>query len=223
MQNIEYCVYIYHNFEKPFLFNEFYNAIHKIYYLMHDNAKISDLYLTIKYFDIEIEKFNVMFRSELVLYNNQNKIKVSSLFPLFIPLDISFRKKITKPEKRSTNIPLKIKTHEKQLIKKSDNSDNSYTEISHELRTFEADKNAYYKIKDDISKNIFSSDQINPMFIGKYYIFLLLESRNQISMNDNTNLQNEYECFKVLYDPEIEKDIQTDNTSCEDLMDHLNS
>lgn len=219
MEKIEYCVYKKddNDCQQIFSSGELYNAIHKIYYLLHDNVKFSELYLTVRYFDIEVEKFNIMFRSELILHNNQNKIKASSLLPSFIPLDLLLTKKMTSVNspKKSTNPSLKIKTPKKQQTIKESNIADVQPEISPELRTFEADKIAYYKIKDDISKNIFSSNQINPMFIGKYYIFLLLESRNQISMNDNTNLQNEYNLFKVLYDPEIEKDIQKDDSSCD--------
>jgi hypothetical protein len=67
-------------------------------------------------------------------------------------------------------------------------------------RIFMSDKKVYKHINKDITTHIIGEDDINPMFIDKFYIFKILDERGKINFQNNENINLEMEHFRELYD-----------------------
>src|SRR5581483_8177583 len=68
------------------------------------------------------------------------------------------------------------------------------------LNIFASDKKSYVKIKFDVENGFLKKDQIHPLFVIKYQIFQILESRGVINFLSDEQIKTEYDIYITLYD-----------------------
>lgn len=90
-------------------------------------------------------------------------------------------------EKPAKNKPIEISPVIREPVRNS------------KLDKFESDKNSFSKIKKDVVNGKLSKDDINPIFILKYEIFEILDTRKCIDFSSNEKLKEEYELFQSFY------------------------
>ncbi|MEM0354233.1 MAG: hypothetical protein QXW79_01490 [Thermoplasmata archaeon] len=149
--------------------------------------------IIIYYYNLPVSIFNVSFDNGVVLYNSDNKIKLSSISPQHAALDILITKIFEECSQGVSN----IENLETNTIEFCDRKVNN---IRDELKVFESDKRSYVLIKKDVEEGKITEDEINLFFVPKYQIFRILESRGVINFLNNNKLDEEYRHFKVLYD-----------------------
>lgn len=226
------------NLEKYYTLNVLLKNLHaKLYqtkYLGMENVVIYNYYM-----DIPISQFKVCYRDGLVIYNEQNNIKVSTICPELSamdniaskllstnPVNVSIKPTTLSP---SLNQPIKFPPRSAYIPNaKLVNNNQSYCQskssqpkssqpkssqskpqaiiqeavknTSEKFRIFESDKRSYVKMKNDILAGALTMQQMNPAFVIKYQIFKILESRNNLDIISDKNIDNEYEIFTKMYD-----------------------
>jgi len=224
MEYLEYYIYVKNTnvYEKKHKSKDLLNIIPKIYQLLN-SIKSENIYVGINYFDIEICKFYVRIKDGLFLYNNLNTIKVGSILPFFAPLDNFLHNNNVTKNNIKKNPMMQIKDNKIKKINKQD-KETQDRELNDELKVFEADKQAYFKMKKDIADGLLAVNIINPNFIKKYYIFSLLDLRKDITIDNMIDIDTEYTKFKMLYNDDSESDEETKGLYgglFEDFCSHL--
>lgn len=217
-------------FEKK---NELLDSILLIYDLLisYQNINLSEISLSIYYNNARISEFNLLYDDGLILYNENNNLRVASIFPQVYLLDSILYRSFNKENKclksKNKKCTPSIKKINKKIVNNTSNDPKIHKldnikcidkEINFKsedinfdnLKDFKQDKELYFHIKNDIDNGSFMYDEIHPQFIDKYQIFRILENRNVLNFESNDNINYEHELFKSLYDEFLE-DETTDN------------
>ncbi|AVL94629.1 hypothetical protein ma243 [Moumouvirus australiensis] len=190
---------------------------------------VEKMKITKYYMNHAILYFKLKYETGLIMYNENNIIRICDFFPEFTPMDkiieslyfgsvctknnysqkpISIKTKKISQEKKPRNHKFLDKGKKEFLVldtfnkNSTVNKENSVIEDNKDLILFKSDKNSYKLIKNDIDKGILDSKDINMFFADKFTVFKLLETRNCLDLENNDNIKTEYELFKELYEPE---------------------
>lgn len=226
------------------------NLFRQLYFkLFHTrNVNIDDIVIINYYMDIPVARFNICYQHGLIMYNDENRIRVSSICPELSAIDVTanYLSKTTnyRTIDRRSNTTSRYATNAKianDLINikkiseecsgpkqqwsnpkqewsnpkqewsspKKDISDISKPR-GEKFRIFESDKKSYIQMKNDITRGVLKAEQINPLFVIKYQIFKILESRNSLDVTSNKDIELEYKTFLTLYDICLEDEEKQD-------------
>ncbi|QGR53774.1 hypothetical protein [Moumouvirus maliensis] len=190
---------------------------------------VEKMKITKYYMNHAISYFNLKYETGLIMYNENNIIRICDFFPEFTPMDkiieslyfklenekndysrksISTKTKNILQEKKPRNHKFLDKGKKEFLVldtfnkNSTVNKEKSVPEENKDLILFKSDKNSYKLIKNDIDKGILDSKDINIFFADKFLVFKLLETRNCLNLLNDDNIKTEYELFKELYEPE---------------------
>lgn len=161
------------------------------------------------YFNIPYATFDICYDNGFILKNKDNCFKISTFIPKFRIFDsiwkelylhrVNLTKNYPKPiMKQNTNVQ-PICTTNKCTTSQPKNINQTTPLLNIRHQKFLCDKKSYFKIKDDIDANIIKEIDINSDFLIKYDIFKILDSRDQLKKNIDTDLQNEYTLFTDFY------------------------
>ncbi|AGF85521.1 hypothetical protein QJ854_gp261 [Moumouvirus goulette] len=204
-----------------YLFKEIYSDC----CLIKSKDIIEKMQITKYYMNHPINYFYLKYDNGLIMYNENNVIKICDFFPEFTPME-KIVTSIFITVKNNTNNEIiinKLKTLEQKKPRKHkflenkkeyniiDTYNNTNTvskkeilsgEENKDIILFKSDKNSYKLIKNDLDKGVLDKKDINAFFADKFIIFKLLESRGCLDLENNNNLETEYELFQDLYEPE---------------------
>lgn len=77
---------------------------------------------------------------------------------------------------------------------------------------FKSDKSIFFKIKNDLDKNMFIYSEINSLFYDKYTIFQILLDRGNLDEFSNDKVNEEYAMFSEIYSTMLETSDDEENT-----------
>jgi len=203
--------------------------------------------ITIKHFymSIEHEIYHVKYVNGIVLYNDNNNINVSSLYPeLHVFNDKYYKNKTSKKQQHNNKTLIdepKVSHNNKTLIDEPKVSHNNKDEPKvifkvennddpkvvfkmknndDQLNKFIADKSSYRLIKKDINNGKIKLEEVFSEYIPKYIVLTIMETRGEINFETNENIQNEHENFKKLY-YEISDVVPNDDTFNDSSWDNI--
>ncbi len=197
-------------------FKTLHDAVKSIYCHIFDSKCILDkLKLELSYYSVQTSIFSVHYDDGLILKNSENTIKLRSFFPQFGIYDIIYKnksqQKIINAKNRCPLIQLQkepaVSTKEPTIITKEPDVNTKELNIimrpgmsNNNLNIFSSDKKSYVKIKNDIINGYMTKNNIHPMFMMKYQIFQILDSRNVVNFESDEKIMEEYNLFHELYE-----------------------
>jgi hypothetical protein len=168
-----------------------------IYQSISKKIELKHIKLNMFHYGVIINSFKLKFNNFIYLYNENESIKLTTLAPQHYILESLLMKKNI--PKTNTEKP-KINTEKPKVVKPKINTEKPPTpEEDPEFTKFKLDKKNYFLIKERIETNYFIKENIHPVFTKIYDIFEVMDEFNIIDKSDS-NLEKEFEQFKILYE-----------------------
>lgn len=176
-------------------------------YVLTNLTSQSVVRITVCYSSIPVDTFVLIYDHGVVLINDNNRIKLTSLLLCNNIYDTLFGKVSSLLLRKQTS--QFTQRHEKfRSIKKQQSPSTTEENVS----TFEPPiskmielKKTYYKMKGDIQSCKLTEEQIHPVFINEYFVMKILDVRGHMKETDES-ITSEEEMFDAIL-----HDIMNDN------------
>ena len=186
-------------------YNTFDDLFISIYTFLFEHQKINltDIQVICYYMNIPVTKFNIAYRNGLILYNNENYIKISSIYPEYNAIDNAFGKIYDLVQKsRNKNVPMEYPETFSLNRVKSD----SQIDIIEDDKTDKTDKTKKiilsntenHNNKKKILKNIKLNKTKNIVHLGNDDVSFFTKQKKSISTSNA--------CDGIFCDRKLQKD-----------------
>ena len=198
-------------------FDDIYDSIICIYELLLTDSHQHEIKFNIIDNGVLMNSGHVNISNSQFIITTNPIFDVNNLHIIYPKLDIYRRNYLSQP---SINVNKKVKLslnnhndtshkvnkkvyEDKRIIynstKKNDNNKKKIikeAKVDKKLANFIYDKNSYIKMREDILNGDFECDDMNPIFFEKYETFELLLSKHLINLDNNDNIEKEFNNFE---------------------------